>query len=121
MSNLSQEKIMEIRQSADIVEIISEYIPLTQKGRNYFGVCPFHQDHSPSMSVSKEKQLFKCFSCGIAGNVFKFVSEFEKINYYEAVSKVASKIGIVVDVGKSTNTQEKNNLEYDIFYLNLYI
>jgi len=121
MSNLSQEKIMEIRQSADIVEIISEYIPLTQKGRNYFGVCPFHQDHSPSMSVSKEKQLFKCFSCGIAGNVFKFVSEFENINYYEAVSKVASKIGIVVDVGKSTNTQEKNNLEYETMNLaNLY-
>ncbi len=121
MSNLSQEKIMEIRQSADIVEIISEYIPLTQKGRNYFGVCPFHQDHSPSMSVSKEKQLFKCFSCGIAGNVFKFVSEFENINYYEAVNKVASKIGIVVDVGKSTNTQEKNNLEYETMNLaNLY-
>ena len=59
MPRLSQETINEIRQKADIVDIVKEYIPLTQKGKNYFGVCPFHQDHSPSMSVSRERQLFK--------------------------------------------------------------
>jgi len=90
MAKLSPEKVDEIRSQADIVEIVSEYVPLTQKGRNYFGVCPFHQDHSPSMSVSKEKQLFKCFSCGMAGNVFKFVSEFDNISYLEAVQKIAN-------------------------------
>lgn len=121
MPRLSQEKVMEIRQSADIVEIISEYIPLTQKGRNYFGICPFHQDHSPSMSVSREKQLFKCFSCGAAGNVFKFVSDFENISYFEAIGKVASKVGIDVDIGKSIPKVEKYTSEYETMNLaNLY-
>ena len=81
MAKISQETIDEIRNKADIVDIIKEYIPLIQKGKNYFGVCPFHQDHSPSMSVSKERQLFKCFSCGAGGNVFKFVSDYENISY----------------------------------------
>ena len=60
------EEIESIRKQANIIDIISSYIPLTQKGKNYFGVCPFHEDHSPSMSVSEEKQIYKCFSCGAA-------------------------------------------------------
>ena len=70
---LTNEEISNIRSSVDIVDIISKYIPLTQKGKNYFGVCPFHDDHSPSMSVSKEKQIYTCFTCGATGNVFKFI------------------------------------------------
>ena len=66
---VTEEEIERIRKSANIIDIISSYIPLTQKGKNYFGVCPFHEDHSPSMSVSEEKQIYKCFSCGAAGNV----------------------------------------------------
>ena len=64
MTKISQEEISKIRSSASIVDIISNYIPLTPKGKNYFGVCPFHEDHSPSLSVSPEKQIYKCFSCG---------------------------------------------------------
>ena len=56
---------------------ISKYVNLTKKGKNYFGVCPFHDDHSPSMSVSPEKQIYTCFSCGASGNVFTFVADFE--------------------------------------------
>ena len=67
MQLISDEKINEIRNSADIVTIIAGYIPLTMKGKNFFGVCPFHDDHSPSMSVSKERQLFKCFVCNKGG------------------------------------------------------
>ena len=87
-------QIEEIRKNADIVEIISSYIPLTLKGKNYFGICPFHQDHSPSMSVSEERQLYKCFSCGAGGNVFNFVKEYENVSFMEAVSIVALKIGM---------------------------
>ena len=71
--------INEIKNSVDIVDIISNYIPLTSKGKNYFGVCPFHDDHSPSMCVSKEKQIYTCFSCGATGNVFKFIEDYENI------------------------------------------
>ena len=91
--NITNELINEIRNKIDIVEIISNYVPLTQRGKNYFGVCPFHDDHSPSMSVSKEKQIYTCFSCGATGNVFTFVSEYEHINFYEAVKLLGNKIG----------------------------
>ena len=91
---ITDEEIERIRRNANIVDIISGYLPLTQKGKNYFGVCPFHEDHSPSMSVSEEKQIYKCFSCGAAGNVFTFVSEYENVKFLEAVQIVADKCGI---------------------------
>lgn len=117
MPRISENVINEIRAQADIVDIIKEYIPLTPKGKNYFGVCPFHQDHSPSMSVSKEKQMFKCFSCGAAGNVFKFVSDYENISFIEAVAKVASKVGISLTITGDYKPKEKFQKEYDVMNL----
>lgn len=93
MTSVSNEEINDIRASADIVAIIGSYIPLTQKGKNFVGVCPFHDDHSPSMSVSPEKQIYKCFACGASGNVFTFVAEYENVSFIEAVRIVASKCG----------------------------
>ena len=87
-------EIDEIRAAANIVDIISSYQDLTQKGKNYFGICPFHEDHSPSMSVSVEKQIYKCFSCGASGNVFTYVSEIENVSFMEAVKIVAQKCGL---------------------------
>lgn len=117
MSLIAPEEVAKIREQADIVEIISDYIPLTQKGKNFFGVCPFHQDHSPSMSVSREKQMFKCFSCGAAGNVFKFVSDYENISFAEAIQKVASKVGISIQVATTYKKTEKFTKEYDTMNL----
>ena len=117
MSLIAPEEVAKIREQADIVEIISDYIPLTQKGKNFFGVCPFHQDHSPSMSVSREKQMFKCFSCGAAGNVFKFVSDYENISFAEAIQKVAAKVGISIEVANTYKKVEKFAKEYDIMNL----
>jgi len=94
MAKVSNDEINSIREKADIVSVIGSYIPLTQRGRNYLGVCPFHDDHSPSMSVSREKQIYKCFSCGATGNVFTFVSDFENVPFMEAVSIVAQKCGM---------------------------
>jgi len=85
--------INKIRENADIVNVISSYIPLQPKGRNYAGVCPFHNDSNPSLTVSREKQIYKCFSCGAAGNVFTFVKEYEKIEFIEAVRKVCDITG----------------------------
>lgn len=116
---ISDEEIENIRKQANIVDIISSYIPLTQKGKNYFGVCPFHEDHSPSMSVSEEKQIYKCFSCGAAGNVFTFVSEYENVKFLEAVKIVALKSGIPFH-GIIKKEKPKNNaLDYEIMELTL--
>ncbi len=117
MANISQERIQEIRQNADIVEIISSYIPLIPKGKNFFGVCPFHEDHSPSMSVSREKQLYKCFSCGAGGNVFQFVKEYENIDFLKAVSIVANKIGMDFSYQKNNSYINKYQDEYEIMQL----
>ena len=103
-----------IRQSVNIVDVISSYIPLTKKGKNYFGVCPFHDDHSPSMSVAEDKQIYKCFSCGEAGNVFKFIQEYENISFLEAVKKCADIAGIEFSYGKKKTVNKYQDL-YDIY------
>ena len=108
--------INEIRENIDIVDVISNYLPLTSKGKNYFGVCPFHDDHSPSMSVSKERQIYTCFSCGATGNVFKFIQDYENISFIEAVKKCADMVGISLDIGKIT-TKNKHQDLYDIYEL----
>ena len=118
MAHIDEAEINHIRESSDIVEIVSSYIPLTQKGKNYFGVCPFHNDHAPSMSVSKEKGIFKCFSCGATGNVFKFVSDFENISFAEAVQKVAEKIGITLKSQITKPFVKKYQEEYQIMNFN---
>jgi len=106
----------EIRNNLDIVDVISNYLPLTSKGKNYFGVCPFHDDHSPSMSVSKEKQIYTCFSCGATGNVFKFIQDYENLTFPEAIKKCADMAGIMVDIGQAKSINKNKDL-YDIYEL----
>lgn len=108
MALFSNDEINNIRANADIVNVISSYIPLTQKGRNYLGVCPFHEDHSPSMSVSSDKQIYKCFACGAAGNVFTFVQDYENVSFAEAVSIVAAKCGMEVSFDPTKNVAVDN-------------
>lgn len=114
MERISEEKLNEIRNAADIVNIISDYVPLKMQGKNYFGVCPFHDDHSPSMSVSPERQLYKCFVCNNGGNVFHFVQNYENISFIEAVKKVADKVGIPLNIGNVSKVDNKYKLEYSI-------
>lgn len=85
---IPQEIINDILHKADIVDIISRYLSVKKKGTNFVAVCPFHDDHDPSMVISPTKQIYKCFVCGNAGNVFNFVSNFEKISYFDAIKKV---------------------------------
>ena len=87
-NNLSS-LIEDIRNSTNIVDVISHYISLKKKGSSYFGLCPFHPDTHPSLSISPKKKIFKCFVCGTKGDVFSFVSKYEKISYLQAVKKVA--------------------------------
>ena len=104
--------INEIRQKVNIVDIISSYLPLTNKGKNYFGVCPFHDDTNPSMSVSPDKQIYKCFSCGASGNVFDFIMNYEHVSFREALGILSQKTGIEI---KGLNISKKSN-KYDKFY-----
>lgn len=120
MAKLTTEQINDIRSSVDIVDIIAKYIPLTQRGKNYFGVCPFHDDHSPSMSVSQEKQIYTCFSCGATGNVFKFIMDYENISFIEAIKKIADISGIAIDIDlKNAKQNVVNKNLYDIYDLSL--
>lgn len=112
---LENSTINDIRNGVDIVDVISSYLPLTAKGKNYFGVCPFHDDHSPSMSVSKEKQIYTCFSCGATGNVFKFLQDYENISFMEAVAKCATMAGISISLGQYEKKNNKYQELYDIY------
>lgn len=98
MARLSDQEINRIRAKADIVDVIGHYVPITRKGKDYRCVCPFHDDHSPSMNISSDKQIYKCFACGAGGNVFTFVKEYEKISFIESVKKVADYTGVAIDI-----------------------
>lgn len=118
MAFVTDTEINDIRAKANIVDIIGGYIPLTQRGKNYLCVCPFHDDHSPSMSVSAEKQIYKCFSCGETGNVFTFVSKYEGVSFIEAVAIVASKCGLKLsETTFNNNYADANKTEHEIMEL----
>ena len=101
MSWIREEDMRAIRQQADIVDVMSHYLSLNKKGKNYVAVCPFHDDHDPSLSISTDKQIFKCFVCGTGGDVFGFVQKIENISFPEAVVKVAEMIGYPLHVDLS--------------------
>lgn len=109
MAMLPSEEINRIQNAANIVDIIGSYISLEKKGKNYFCVCPFHDDHNPSMSVNEDKGLFTCFVCHKTGNVFSFVKDYENVTFLEAVKIVADRVGIEIDSGyKSVSKYDKH-------------
>ena len=126
----SDEILNEVRENSDIVEVISQYVHLKRSGRNYFGLCPFHNEKSPSFSVSPDKQIFHCFGCGVGGNVFTFISKIEGIGFKEAIENLADRAGIVLP--KSTNNEDSkreelkskvykvNNFTADYYHKRLY-
>lgn len=116
MNEKNNNDFTRIQSRADIVEIIKSYVQLESHGKNYFGVCPFHDDHSPSMSVSPEKQIYKCFVCGATGNVFNFVENFLGVSFLEAVKIVADRIGEDFTIRESRQ-DERNKKYYDIMNL----
>ena len=89
MARIPQELIDEIREKANIVDIVGQYVQLKKTGKNYSGLCPFHNEKTPSFSVAEDKQFYHCFGCGRGGNVFRFLQEIDGISFPEAVAKVA--------------------------------
>lgn len=115
MSWISEDDIKAIRQQADIVDVMSRYITLEKKGKDYKAICPFHDDHDPSLSISTDKQIFKCFVCGTGGNVFTFVQKIENISFLEAVCKVAELIHypLHMDTSQFQPKVDQNQSLYD--------
>ena len=111
----NQNTINDIRSKLNIVDIVSEYVPLTKKGQYYWGICPFHNDKNPSMSVDEKRQTYTCWSCHNSGNVFNFVEQIENISFKDALKKLGSRVGITVEGSSSYNT--KYNKYYEIYDL----
>ncbi|MCH4208048.1 MAG: DNA primase [Solobacterium sp.] len=108
MAKISEAEISELRSKADIVDVIGHYLQVHKKGKSYVALCPFHEDHSPSMSISPDKQIYKCFVCGAGGNVFTFVQNYEKVSFPEAVAKVADLVGFQLSSNPAEDTRPKD-------------
>ena len=112
----SQDVLEDLRQGNDIIDVISQYIPLKQRGANYVGLCPFHNEKSPSVSVSAQKQLFHCFGCGASGNVFSFIQKIENYSFMDTIKFLADRMHYILPEptsGSSALAAEKNII-YDI-------
>lgn len=115
----SDELIEEVRSRNDIVDVISGYVKLTKKGSSYFGLCPFHNEKSPSFSVSRQKQMYYCFGCGAGGNVFTFLMEYENYTFVEALKMLADRAGIELpEMEYSKEAKEKADLKASIMEVN---
>jgi len=110
---ISEAKIDEIRNAADIVDVVGGYVQLRKRGKNFIGLCPFHQEKTPSFTVSNDKQIYHCFGCGNGGNVFKFLMEYKNISFVEAIEEVADHLGIKIQYDESPLEQQN---ELEVFY-----
>jgi DNA primase len=97
MGRIAEEKIDEIRNRTDIVEVVSSYLPLKHSGANHQGLCPFHQEKTPSFNVNSARQIFHCFGCGVGGNVFSFLMRMEGVSFPDAVRRLGEKVGVEVE------------------------
>ena len=116
MAKISKQDIDYIFDNIDIVSLVSEYVKLEKRGQNYLGLCPFHNEKTPSFTVSPEKKIAHCFGCGKGGNIFQFVSLIENITYNQAIVKLGTRLGL--DIESNNNKEESYDLnnELDIMY-----
>ena len=127
MPQIKEDIIERVRQTADILDVIGKYVDLKQKGNNYFGLCPFHNEKTGSFSVAPQKQIYHCFGCGSGGNVFSFLMNYQKISFPETVKILAEEYNIPIEISDNTDKPEifsiLQNLHSDavtIFQSNLY-
>ncbi len=118
MVRYSDELIEEIKSRNDIVDIISQYVVLKRSGRNFFGLCPFHKEKSPSFSVSPDKQIFHCFGCGVGGNVFHFVSKIENLSFRETVEMLAERSGVELPTLENEEDNKLLQLKSKVYQIN---
>ena len=114
-----EELVEEVRARNDIVDVVSGYVRMQKKGANYFGLCPFHNEKSPSFSVSPAKQMYYCFGCGAGGNVLTFVMEYENYTFPEALKFLADRAGVKLpEVEYSQEARQKENRRAQLLEVN---
>ncbi len=118
MVRYSDELLDEIRSHNDIVDVVSQYVALKRKGRNYFGLCPFHNEKSPSFSVSPDKQIFHCFGCGVGGDVIHFIMKVENLSFPESVQLLAERAGIEIQNSFSPEDEKVAKLKAKVYEVN---
>ena len=118
MMRYSDEIIEEVRRNNDVVDIISQYVHLTRKGRNYFGLCPFHSEKSPSFSVSPDRQIFHCFGCGVGGNVYTFLMKIEGITFKESLEQLAERANIQLPTFENSRDAAREELKSKVYRVN---
>ncbi|MDP6966945.1 MAG: DNA primase [Candidatus Marinimicrobia bacterium] len=117
MARIAEDTIDRIRDAADILDIVAEHVELRRRGKNFFGLCPFHAEKTPSFSVAPDKQIFHCFGCGAGGNVITFLMEYEKISFTEALQSLAQRYGIELKLERDGASKEFFSQMYDIHSL----
>lgn len=126
LSSSLRDIVLQVKENADIVQIIGQYVPLKKSGSRYLGLCPFHHDRSPSLNVTPQMGIYKCFACGAGGDVLKFVQEYEKLDFLDALKLVASRAGIAIpehiafskddaDKGKASQALAANQLACQLY------
>ena len=116
MAKITEQSIEKIRSAADIYEIVSSYVELKKRGRNFFGLCPVHNEKTPSFSVNPEKQIYKCFGCGIGGSSIDFIMEIEKLDFVEAIRYLAEQYSIEIDMSGPIN--KEINIRSELYEIN---
>ena len=109
MPRIPDATIERIKDATDIVEIVSDHVQLTRRGRNYFGICPFHTEKTASFSVNPDLQIYRCFGCGEGGNAFTFIQNIDGVSFVEAVSFLAHRCGIPLSLERTAHAQQPND------------
>ena len=117
MAKIPQDTIDRIRDAADIVDVVSRHVDLTKRGRNFFGLCPFHNEKTPSFSVAPDKGIYHCFGCGNGGSALNFIMEIEKISFVEAVTQLGKQLGIEIEFSGRDDSNEFFSKLYEIHQL----
>src|SRR3990170_6348736 len=115
---IAEGKIVEIRERASIVEVISDHLTLKKMGRNYLGLCPFHSEKTPSFTVNEEKQIFHCFGCGAGGNAITFLMKAGGMSFPDAVTELAKKAGVSIPKDDWNMSSAKNDKRSALFEVN---
>ena len=115
---IPEHQVEEIRANTDIVDLVSGYVQLRKRGRNYIGLCPFHNEKTPSFTVSPEKQIYHCFGCHAGGNAYRFLMEYKNISFVESVQELAENLGIKIEQDAAPNSEEKSEFE-ELYEINI--
>src|SRR5512135_1514778 len=114
MSMIADDKVQEVRERAEILDVVADYVNLRKSGSNYLGLCPFHGEKTPSFNVNPARGIFHCFGCGVGGNALTFVMRMEGVSFPEAVKLVARRVGVPIEERQLTGAEKRRQDEREL-------